>query len=273
MKNPDEIKQSVKDKYAAISRNQDAAGCCGPTDCCGADGSVDYTIFSDDYSALKGYSPDADLGLGCGLATEFAKIKAGDTVVDLGSGAGNDAFVARSETGAEGRVIGVDMTEAMIQKSTLNAIRLGYENVDFVLGDIENIPLEESIADVVVSNCVMNLVPDKVKAFSETYRILKPGGHFSISDVVISGDLPDSVKEDAEMYAGCVAGAIDKDAYLEIIRGAGFVNLSIQKIKEIQLPDKLLRNYMNEDELRAFRKSDSGIYSITVLAGKPQTRV
>ena len=268
IKTSDEIKQSVKDKYAEISRSSGEAGCCGPSGCCTPDSNVDYTIFSDDYSKLEGYNPDADLGLGCGLPTEFAKMKPGDTVVDLGSGAGNDAFVARQVVGESGKVIGLDMTEAMIQKSTLNAMKLKYDNVDFVLGDIEEIPLDDSIADVVVSNCVLNLVPDKEKAFAETYRILKAGGHFSISDVVVSGNLPDQIKEDAEMYAGCVAGAIDKDEYLDIVSSTGFENITIQKMKEIQLPDEMLLNYLSEDELNKFRNSDTGIYSITVYAEK-----
>jgi ubiquinone/menaquinone biosynthesis C-methylase UbiE len=195
-------------------------------------------------------------------------MKPGDTVVDLGSGAGNDAFVARQVVGESGKVIGLDMTEAMIQRATLNAIKLNYMNVDFVLGDIEEMPLDDDIADVVVSNCVLNLVPDKEKAFAETYRILKTGGHFSISDVVVSGNLPDQIKEDAEMYAGCVAGAIDKDEYLKIVKETGFENITIQKQKEIQLPDDMLLNYLTKEELKEFRNSDTGIYSITVYAEK-----
>ncbi len=268
IKTSDEIKQSVKDKYAEISRSSGQASCCGPSGCCTPESNVDYTIFSDDYSKLEGYNPDADLGLGCGLPTEFAKMKPGDTVVDLGSGAGNDAFVARQVVGESGKVIGLDMTEAMIQKSTLNAIKLNYDNVDFVLGDIEEMPLDDSIADVVVSNCVLNLVPNKEKAFAETYRILKAGGHFSISDVVVSGNLPEQIKEDAEMYAGCVAGAIDKEEYLDIVRSAGFENITVQKMKEIQLPDEMLLNYLSEEELNSFKNSDTGIYSITVYAEK-----
>ncbi len=270
IKSADKIKQSVKEKYAKISEQNGDAGCCGPSGCGSPDSRVDYTIFSDDYSNLLGYNPDADLNLGCGLPTEFAKMKPGDTVVDLGSGAGNDAFVARQVVGESGRVIGIDMTEAMIQRATLNAIKLNFMNVDFVLGDIEQMPLDDSIADVVVSNCVLNLVPNKEKAFSETYRILKPGGHFSISDVVISGDLPDAIKEDAEMYAGCVAGAINKMEYLEIVKNAGFKNISVQKLKEIQLPDEMLLSYLSKNELAAFRTSDTGIYSITLYADKSE---
>ncbi|MEX2604406.1 MAG: arsenite methyltransferase, partial [Gracilimonas sp.] len=229
---------------------------------------VDYSIFADDYSSLVGYNADADLGLGCGLPTEYAKMKPGDTVVDLGSGAGNDAFVARQVVGKKGRVIGIDMTEAMVEKAKANTEKIGYNNVEFVIGDIEDMPLESEVADVVVSNCVLNLVPDKEKAFGETYRILKKGGHFSISDVVIHGNLPDEIKEDAEMYAGCVAGAIDKDDYLGIVEKAGFKNITVQKLKEITLPDEILSNYLSKDGISKFRNSDTGIYSITVFAEK-----
>jgi len=268
IQSPDQIKQSVKEKYAAISNQSESSSCCGPSGCCSPESNVDYSVFSDDYSQLEGYNPEADLKLGCGLPTEYAKIKEGDSVVDLGSGAGNDAFIARQVVGETGKVIGIDMTEAMIQRATLNAIKLNYKNVDFILGDIEAMPLNNDIADVVVSNCVLNLVPDKEKAFSETYRILKSGGHFSISDVVISGDLPSEIKEDAEMYAGCVAGAIEKDKYLNIVENSGFENITIQKLKEIQLPDDMLLNYLSKEGLRQFRNSEVGIYSITVYAEK-----
>ena len=188
--NAENLKEIVKEKYGSIadqSREQNASSCCGAS--CGCD-TLDASIMAEDYSKLKGYVPDADLGLGCGLPTEFALIKEGDTVVDLGSGAGNDAFVARSIAGANGKVIGIDMTEKMISKARTNAEKLGFNNVEFRLGDIEDMPLSDAIADVVVSNCVLNLVPDKVKAFAEVFRVLKPGGHFSVSDIVLEGDFP-----------------------------------------------------------------------------------
>ncbi len=257
----DQIKQSVKEKYAKISR-QTSKGCCGSSE------HADYTIFADDYSELKGYNPEADLGLGCGLPTEFAKIKEEDTVVDLGSGAGNDCFVARQLTGEKGRVIGIDMTESMVEKARRNAEKLNYKNVEFITGDIEEMPIEDKTADVVVSNCVLNLVPDKETAFSETYRILKKGGHFSISDIVTVGELPGKIKSDAEMYAGCVAGAIDKENYLEIVTETGFKNIKIQKMKEIYLPDELLSKILSDDEIKRFRNSEVGIYSITLYAEK-----
>ena len=223
---------------------------------------------TDDYSPLEGYNPDADLGLGCGLPTQFAKIKKGDTVIDLGSGAGNDAFIARAETGEDGKVIGIDFTPAMIEKAKANAAKLGYYNVEFRLGDIEQMPLSSNVANVVVSNCVLNLVPNKDGVFKEIYRVLKPGGHFSISDIVLVGDLPDSLKASAEMYAGCVSGAIQKEEYLNMMKSNGFSSITLQKEKQIIIPDDILRNSLSEIEMERFKKSDTGIFSITVYAEK-----
>jgi len=224
---------------------------------------------SDDYSKLEGYNPDADLGLGCGLPTEFAKIKTGDTVIDLGSGAGNDCFVARKLTGEAGKVIGIDFTEAMIAKARDNAEKLGFNNVEFRMGDIEKMPVTADRADVVVSNCVLNLVPNKDNVFKEIYRVLKPGGHFSISDVVLVGELPGKLREAAEMYAGCVSGAIQKDAYLGLIDKNGFKNVVLQKEKAIVIPDDILVNYLSAEEITTFKASKTGIYSVTVYAEKP----
>ncbi|HEY8937234.1 MAG TPA: arsenite methyltransferase [Cyclobacteriaceae bacterium] len=265
----EELKQIVKEKYGEIalqSKELNETSCCGAGGC----GTGTYTIMAEDYSKLDGYNPDADLGLGCGLPTEFAKIKKGDTVVDLGSGAGNDCFVARSLTGEEGEVIGIDMTKAMIDKAESNAQKLGYKNVKFRLGDIEDIPLSSKRADVVVSNCVMNLVPDKLKAITEVFRILKPKGHFSISDIVLKGDLPEAILKEAEMYAGCVAGAIKKGDYLGIISDVGFVNITIQKERRINIPDEILLKYLSIEQLNEFKKGDKGIYSITVYAERPE---
>jgi arsenite methyltransferase len=262
----EQLKEMVKEQYSAIalqSKEQNETSCCGAGSC------GTYTIMSEDYSKLEGYNPDADLGLGCGLPTEFALIKRGDTVVDLGSGAGNDCFVARSAAGEAGQVIGIDMTEAMIEKAKTNAEKLGFKNVQFRLGDIEDIPLSSKRADVVVSNCVMNLVPDKVKAFAEVFRILKPGGHFSISDVIVKGELPEEIKKEAEMYAGCVAGAIKKGDYLGILAEQGFVNITIQKEREIQIPDEILINYLSVEELKNYKDKGQGIYSMTVYAERP----
>jgi SAM-dependent methyltransferase len=269
MNNPEEIKEMVKQKYAEIAlQNQEtnASSCCGSGGC----STEVYNIMTDDYDHLQGYNPDADLKLGCGLPTEFAKIKKGDYVVDLGSGAGNDCFVARAETGETGKVVGIDFTKEMIEKARNNADRLGFNNVEFRLGDIENIPLMSNVADVVVSNCVMNLVPNKPKAFAEVQRILKPTGHFSISDIVLVGDLPEKIKSAAEMYAGCVASAIQKDEYLDIIKNSGFKNITLQKEKPIIVPDDILKNYLSEEEIQRYKNSSTRIFSITVYAEKSE---
>lgn len=268
METAESLKQIVKDKYTAIATQEkavNAASCCGATS---ASGEV-YNIMMDDYDGLSGYTPEADLGLGCGLPTQFAQIQPGDTVIDLGSGAGNDCFVARHEVGETGKVIGIDFTEAMIRKARMNAEKLGYNNVEFRQGDIEEMPVSDAVADVIVSNCVLNLVPNKPKVISEIYRVLKPGGHFSISDIVLVGNLPEALQKDAEMYAGCVAGAIQKNDYLRAIQEAGFEDITIQKEKIIRLPKDILTNYLSEKELAAFATGETGIYSITVFARKP----
>lgn len=264
-----QLKELVKEKYGQIadqSKTDNEASCCGVGGCA----TIDYSIMADDYTKLEGYVADADLGLGCGLPTEHALIKPGDTVVDLGSGAGNDCFVARSLTGEKGRVIGVDFTERMIEKAKANATKLGYSNVEFRQGDIENLPLAGGIADVVVSNCVLNLVPNKAQAFAETFRILKVKGHFSVSDIVLSGNLPEGLQKSAEMYAGCVSGAIQKEEYLSIIKDAGFKNIIIQKEKRINLPDEILKEYLSPAEMEEFKTGKTGIFSITVFAEKPE---
>lgn len=263
MKNSQELKSIVTEKYDQIARA--GGSCCGEACAC----AEEVNFIGDSYVGLDGYIPEADLGLGCGLPTEHASIKEGDVVVDLGSGAGNDCFVARSIVGPYGKVIGIDFTKAMVEKATSNAGKLKYKNVHFVEGDIENIPLSENTADVVVSNCVLNLVPDKEAAFAETFRILKPGGHFSISDIVVKGNLPGEFRESAEMYAGCVSGAVSKEAYLSIIRKSGFNNISVQKESKISIPEEILKNILTSDQLKSFRKENFGVYSITVYGEKP----
>jgi arsenite methyltransferase len=265
-----QIKQLVKDKYSEIAnqpKDMNATSCCGATSsCCGDEV---YNIMADDYTKLDGYNADADLGLGCGLPTEFAKIKEGDVVIDLGSGAGNDAFVARKLAGEKGKVIGIDFTDAMIARARENAEKLGLNNVEFRQGDIEDMPVTANKADVIVSNCVLNLVPNKHKVFSEVYRVLKPGGHFSISDIVLEGELPAKWKEVAELYAGCVSGAIQKNEYLGIIQEAGFSNITLQKDKTIVIPDDILANYLSAEEINEYKKGKTRITSITVYAEKP----
>lgn len=268
MKNMENIKEIVREKYSQIAEQEKGLN---QSSCCGA-GSAStevYNIMTDDYTNMEGYNQDADLGLGCGLPTQFAQIKKGDTVIDLGSGAGNDCFIARHETGETGKVIGIDFTPAMIKKARLNAEKLGFNNVEFREGDIDDMPISNDVADVVVSNCVLNLVPDKEKVIGEIFRVLKPGGHFSISDIVLVGKLPEALQEDAEMYAGCVSGAIQKDEYMSYIQQAGFENISLQKEKPINIPADILSQYLNKEEISQFRSGTTGIFSVTVFAQKP----
>ncbi len=261
MQTDETIKQAVRERYGKIAVQSDSG--CG----CGCE-PVDETAFSEDYSQLQGYAADADLGLGCGLPTEFAQIHAGDIVLDLGSGAGNDCFVARSMVGEKGKVIGVDMTDDMILKARHNAVQLGYSNVEFKLGEIEALPLSDNSVDVVVSNCVMNLVSDKKKAFAETFRVLKSKGHFSISDIVINGDLPKRIQEDLSLYVGCVSGAISHESYLQTIREAGFTKIRVQKERKISLSAAQLAKFLTPDEIEEHNRGEFGASSITVYAEK-----
>lgn len=268
MRNAEDIKKIVQTKYGQIARESEKSCCESKVAACCQNDASDYTILSDDYHKLDGYVAEADLNLGCGLPTQFAAIKQGDTVVDLGSGAGNDVFVARSLVGDSGMVIGIDMTQEMIQKSRKNNQQLGFTNVEFRLGEIESLPVQTGTVNVVISNCVLNLVPDKTKAFQEIYRILKPGAHFCVSDIVLHGQLTDGQKKSAELYAGCIAGALQEDEYLQIIKESGFVNIKIKTKTKIILPDSMLEKYTTEKELQHLRDNDFGIFSITVVAYK-----
>ncbi|MBN1986973.1 MAG: arsenite methyltransferase [Prolixibacteraceae bacterium] len=265
----EDLKGIVKEKYGSIASQssllKQQQGCCGTSGCCG---DLEFSMIGDEYTQVEGHNPDADLGLGCGLPTEFAGIKPGDSVLDLGSGAGNDCFVARSIVGESGHITGLDFTEEMIRKAQQNVAKTNFTNIEFILGDIEEMPLPDSRFDVVISNCVLNLVPNKQKAFAEMYRVLKPGGHFCISDIVLSGQLPAGLKEAAEMYAGCVSGALQKVDYLKIIKEQRFSDIDIKKEKPIEIPDSILKNYLGEKEIGDFRQSGTGIFSITVTADK-----
>ncbi|MFL5811317.1 MAG: arsenite methyltransferase [Flavisolibacter sp.] len=264
-----DLKELVRQKYSEIAlqdKERNKSSCCG-SECCSAEAD---SIMAEDYTELKGYNAEADLGLGCGLPTKFAKINTGDVVVDLGSGAGNDAFIARHEAGDTGKIIGIDFTPAMIERARKNAEIRGINNVEFRQGDIESIPVTADTADVIVSNCVLNLVPNKDKVFKEMYRILKPGGHFSISDIVLEGELPVQIRQAAEMYAGCVSGAIQKQVYLDLAEANGFKNIVVQKDKKIELEDDVLLQYLSRKKLMEFRNSGAGIRSITVYAEKPK---
>jgi SAM-dependent methyltransferase len=263
---PENLKLIVKEKYGEIAdQSNPSSSCCGGSSCCGT---TEISNFSDDYKLLEGYNPDADLGLGCGLPTEFAGIKKGDHVLDLGSGAGNDCFVAWTLTGEEGKVTGIDFTESMVQKANENLKKIGFTNMNFILGDIENIPLPDNSYDVVISNCVLNLVPDKEKAFKEIHRVLKPEGHFSISDIVLKGTLPEKLQEAAEMYAGCVSGAVQIEEYLQIIKHQGFRDIKVNKERQIFIPDNTMLEYLTNEELEKMKSDKTGIFSITVNAVK-----
>lgn len=267
---PSDLKLVVQEKYAEIAQQsllrEQKLSCCGSSSSCCGD--LEISMIGDEYTGVDGHFAEADLNLGCGIPTQYADIKAGDSVLDLGSGAGNDCFVARAIVGESGAVTGIDFTESMIEKARRNNQKLGYSNVEFVQGDIDHMPFSENCFDVIISNCVLNLVPDKEKAFAEIRRVLKSGAHFCVSDVVIKGNLPEKLREDAVMYAGCVSGALDIADYLEIIAKAGFSDIVVHKQKEISMPYPVLTKYMTYEEISAYRQSESGIYSITVTASK-----
>ncbi|NUN09742.1 MAG: arsenite methyltransferase [Ignavibacteriaceae bacterium] len=259
------VKDVVKEKYAEIAE-QNAGSCCAPG-CCGPQ-ILEISMIGDDYDKIEGHIDEADLGLGCGIPTEYADIKSGDTVLDLGSGAGNDAFIASKLAGPSGYVIGVDMTSQMIDRANINKEKFKFTNVEFRLGEIEALPVQDDSVNVILSNCVLNLVPDKIKAFSEIYRVLKPGGHFCISDVVIVGELPEGFKKSAELYAGCISGAITRDEYIGIIKQVGFAEVQIPKEKRIVIPEELYERYLSGDEKEKLLNSGFGIFSVTVKALK-----
>ncbi len=257
-----ELKEMVKEKYTEI------AVAFNKKSCCGSDKESGYEILKDEYSKVEGYVKEADLKLGCGVPTELAEIKAGDTVVDLGSGAGNDVFIARAIVGEQGKVIGLDFTEEMIKKAIKNNEKFGYHKIEFKLGEIENMPLDNEIADVVISNCVLNLVPDKKKAFSEIYRILKTGAHFCVSDIVLKGKINEEFKKSASLYAGCVSGAIEQDEYLNIIKEAGFRDIEIKRSQSTPLPDSFLEENFSSEEIQSFKDNVRGMFSVTVSGKK-----
>jgi arsenite methyltransferase len=237
MKEP-EIKKAVREGYAKIA-SRDGCGCCGPSSetesgksssCDSIGKGIGYT--EQDLASV----PDgANLGLGCGNPTALASLNEGETVLDLGSGAGFDCFLAAAKLGKRGIVIGVDMTPEMIDKARINASKGDYDNVEFRLGEIENLPVADNSVDVVISNCVINLVPNKPRVFSEIFRVLKPGGRMFVSDIVLLKELPDVIKNSVEAYVGCVSGSIMKNAYLEAVKGAGLADIEILSEKSFSL--------------------------------------
>ncbi len=258
------IKEVVREKYGQIAEGA-VSSCSDASSCCSGD---DISMIGDAYDTVEGYVADADLGLGCGLPTEYANLSPGQTVLDLGAGAGLDAFVARRIVGEEGHVLGVDMTPQMVEKARANAQALGYENVDFYLGDIEAMPIAADTVDVVISNCVLNLVPNKAAAFAEMYRVLKPGGHFCVSDVVYQGEIPETVRRSAELYVGCVAGAMERGAYLDALREAGFTDVAVVKERVIDIPEQALEGILSASEWEALVASGSAALSVTVYGVK-----
>jgi len=231
---PASLRKLVRTKYDSIAAT-DESGCGAQAKGCSKD------MIGDAYSDVEGHEPAADLKLGCGVPTDHAGLESGQVVVDLGSGAGLDAFITRRLVGAEGHVVGIDFSSEMIRKARRNTEDLGFDNVEFIEGDIEQIPLPDNFADVVLSNCVLNLVPDKTRAFQEIFRILKPGAHFTVSDIVVSGDLSASARASAEAYAGCVAGAMPEVDYLSLIEEVGFIDVQVPIRRPIQVPDAMLK--------------------------------
>jgi len=223
-----QIKKVVREGYAKIARQ--GSSCCAPVNsCCGSadlartiSKSIGYTD-----GELKAVPEGANLGLGCGNPVALASLREGETVLDLGSGAGFDCFLAANKVGKDGRVIGVDMTPEMLEKARENAEKGNYTNVEFRLGEIENLPVADNLVDVVISNCVINLAPDKRKVFTEAFRVLKPRGRLMVSDIVLLRELPDFIKKSIEAYIGCLSGAIMRDEYIEAIKAAGFQRVSI----------------------------------------------
>lgn len=267
-----ELKEIVKDRYSKIAKQEFTSSCCTPktslTSCCGSADKIDVDMIGDAYKSIKGHVDEADMSLGCGIPTKYAGIENGNTVLDLGSGAGNDVFVARQIVGSEGKVIGVDMTTEMVEKAEKIRAKLGYNNIEFHLGEIEALPVNNNIVDVVISNCVLNLVPNKKTAFAEIFRVLKNGGHFCISDIVLKGALPEPLKKSAPLYAGCVAGAVQLEEYMQIIAETGFKNVEIKSNKKIEIPENVLEKFLEKDELKKFIEEQIGLFSITVVGHK-----
>ena len=264
----EDLKLIVKEKYGEIASKSNLLkenSCCGVSGCCG---DFEFSMIGEEYNNIAGHNPDADLALGCGLPTQYAGIKIGDSVLDLGSGAGNDCFVARAIVGETGHVTGIDFTDEMLKKAFQNLKKSGIKNMDFVKGDIENMPLNDNTFDVVISNCVLNLVPDKQRAFSEIYRVLKSGGHFCISDVVALGNLPQKLREAAEMYAGCVSGAILKEEYLALIKEQGFADVEVKAEREIKIPEDVLSKYISSETINEIQQNKVGIFSVTLNGTK-----
>ena len=284
MKSAGEIREMVRERYGAIAEGTDGCGCgCGPavgkneaetkgetaagktSGCCGVGETSLATLEQIGYTAEQAAAApkEADLGLGCGNPLAFADIRPGETALDLGSGAGIDAFLAAREVGPSGRVIGVDMTHAMLDRARATAAREGYANVDFRLGEIEHLPVADASVDVIISNCVINLSPEKAQVFSEAFRVLRPGGRLLVSDLVLIRPLPEKVRQSVEAYVGCVAGASLKEDYLRLIREAGFTDVAI--VREGRYGADVAAPGASEDDMAAAMRS---VVSVAVRARK-----
>jgi len=271
-----EIKKAVRDRYGSIA--EDSGSCCGPAkSCCSSTNTADVVSRKIGYSEeeIKAAPEGANLGLGCGNPVAIASLKEGETVLDLGSGAGFDCFLAAGKVGESGRVIGVDMTPEMLDRARNNAAKGGYSNVEFRLGEIENLPVADGSADVVISNCVINLSPDKHRVFAEAFRALKPGGRLMVSDIVLLRELPDYVRDSIEAYVGCVAGAETKGEYLAAIKLAGFTDVKV--VDETMFPIEFVTNDPTIQEVsknlalpsELMRELAGSVMSVKVSGAKP----
>lgn len=270
------IKKVVREGYARIATQGDS--CCVPFDsCCGSPDLAEDISKKIGYTEkeLKSVPEGSNLGLGCGNPIALASLKEGETVLDLGAGAGFDCFLAANKVGQKGKVIGVDMTPEMVEKARENMEKGGYENVEFRLGEIENLPVADNSVDAIISNCVINLAPDKRKVFMEAFRVIKPGGRLMVSDIVLLKDLPEEIKNSIEAYVGCVSGAILKDEYIKAIKEAGFQDVEV--IHETSFPIKSITNDPTaNDFIEKFNipvgkveEMVSSVQSIKVSAAKP----
>ena len=271
-----EIKKVVREGYAQIAKKQ--SSCCAPSSsCCGSTNLVEDISRKIGYSGedLKSVPEDANLGLGCGNPVALASLAEGEVVLDLGSGAGFDCFLVANRVGKKGKAIGVDMTPEMIDKARENARKGGYENVEFRLGEIENLPLADNSVDVVISNCVINLSPDKARVFQEAFRVLKPGGQLMVSDITLLKELPDFIRDSIAVYVGCISGALLKNEYINVIREAGFqeVNIMDETVFPIECManDPTARAVIDKMDIPAEKVEDiaNSVVSIKVQGTKP----
>ncbi len=271
MQEMETLKSQVRERYGAIAKEkQGSAGCCSPG-CCGGSAAPAGLSMNDDYQGTKGHVAEADLGLGCGLPVQFAALKAGETVLDLGSGAGNDAFVAAAEVGPQGKVIGVDMTPEMVALARRNAEKTGHDQVSFRLGELEHLPVDSDSVDVIISNCVINLVPDKAAAFREMARVLKPGGRFVLSDILVEGNMPDALRQIVELYAGCVGGAVGSEPYTQALQQAGLSEVVLAEKKPYPLDASAVQPHLPEGFDLGGLLSGFTIYKAIITGQKPKT--